>query len=88
MSITNRDSRTPPRFVSEMATDQMVWAKNIATTAEQMLLEHEHLREQIDRLATFIMDNLPGEPSQDEGAVDCAIRLLGEAYNSGEGSAV
>ena len=36
----------------------------------------ESLESQIERLATFIMDNVPGEPSQSEGAVDTAIRLL------------
>lgn len=36
------------------------------------------LGEQIDRLAKFIMDEIPGEPSQSEGAVDTAIRLLRE----------
>ena len=45
------------------------------------------------RLARFIMENIPGEPSKSEGAVDCAIRLLsrptpppaaGEAGTRGE----
>lgn len=31
---------------------------------------------QINRLANFIMAEIKGEPSQDEGAGDCAIRLL------------
>jgi hypothetical protein len=35
---------------------------------------------QIDRLAKFIMNEIPGEPSQSEGAVDTAIRLLREAF--------
>ena len=38
---------------------------------------------QIDRLAGFIMEAFPGEPSQDEGAVDCAIRLLRQARPAG-----
>lgn len=33
---------------------------------------------QIDKLASFIMDEIPGEPSESEGAIDCAIRLLRE----------
>jgi hypothetical protein len=33
-------------------------------------------RHQIDRLGQWIMENVPGEPSRSEGAVDCAIRLL------------
>ena len=36
----------------------------------------ESLESQIDRLAKFIMNNVPGEPSQSQGAVDTAIRLL------------
>jgi hypothetical protein len=31
---------------------------------------------QIDLLADYIMSEIPGEPSQDEGAGDCAVRLL------------
>lgn len=36
----------------------------------------ETAEQQIDRLATFIMDEVPGEPSQSQGAVDTAIRLI------------
>ena len=31
---------------------------------------------QIEKLAAFIMNEVDGEPSQDEGAGDCAIRLI------------
>lgn len=31
---------------------------------------------QIEKLANFIMNEIPGEPSESEGAVDTAIRLL------------
>ena len=31
---------------------------------------------QIDTLANFIMREIEGEPSQSEGAVDCAIRVM------------
>ena len=31
---------------------------------------------QIAKLAKFIMERVPGEPSQNEGAVDCAIRII------------
>jgi hypothetical protein len=40
----------------------------------------ESLESQVDRLAKFIMDQIPGEPSQSEGAIDTAIRLLRAAY--------
>lgn len=36
----------------------------------------ESAEDQIKRLADFIMENVPGEPSESEGAVDTAIRLL------------
>ncbi len=33
-------------------------------------------QEQIDKLALFIMVEVPGEPSESEGAVDTAIRWM------------
>ena len=45
--------------------------------------EIRRLREvdtQNDILAEFILENIEGEPSRSEGAVECAIRLLGERY--------
>ena len=36
------------------------------------------LEKQIDKLAKFIMGNVPGEPSRSEGAIDCAIRIIRE----------
>lgn len=43
------------------------------------LAENESLESQVNRLATFIMENIPGEPSQNQGAIDTAIRLLAAA---------
>ena len=40
----------------------------------------ESLPSQVNRLATFISEEIPGEPSKSEGAIDCAIRLLRKAY--------
>lgn len=40
--------------------------------------ENESLNSQINRLANFIMENVPGEPSQNQGAVDTAIRIMEE----------
>jgi hypothetical protein len=34
------------------------------------------LQSQIKRLADFIVDEVPGEPSQSEGAIDTAIRVI------------
>lgn len=39
-------------------------------------VELNELPDQIKRLAHFIIQNFPGEPSQNEGAVDTAIRLM------------
>ena len=36
----------------------------------------ESLESQVGRLADFISSEIPGEPSQSEGAIDTAIRLL------------
>ena len=33
---------------------------------------------QINELASFIMNEVPGEPSQSQGAVDTAIRIIRE----------
>lgn len=38
--------------------------------------EDNYLRSQIEKLADWITENMPGEPSRSEGAVDTAIRLL------------
>lgn len=40
------------------------------------LVRVDSARTQIERLATFIMDEVPGEPSQDQGAIDTAIRII------------
>ena len=38
------------------------------------------VRKQIDELARFILEEVPGEPSRNEGAVECAIRLIKAKY--------
>jgi hypothetical protein len=38
--------------------------------------DNEPLNFQTARLGTFILDEFPGEPSQNQGAIDTAIRLL------------
>jgi hypothetical protein len=44
--------------------------------------EDEEPAEQVERLAKAITDLDVGEPSRDEGAVDTAIRMLREAYDT------
>jgi hypothetical protein len=38
--------------------------------------DKESLKSQIKRLADFIIAEIPGEPSQSQGAVDTAIRIM------------
>lgn len=73
-----------------MPTDQLPIITNRAQGVDCPLCEmgepHQHapradlgeesLTSQIDRLATFIMENVPGQPSHSEGAVACAIRII------------
>ena len=40
------------------------------------MIEIETAEQQIDRLAKFILDEVHGEPSRSEGAVDTAIRII------------
>lgn len=58
------------------------WVNNIEQEVkkefEKLIDSHQHLSNEIDRLALFIMDNVPGEPSKSQGAIDTAIRLLSE----------
>lgn len=46
--------------------------------------EAQALTTQIERLAEVIMNEVPGEPSQGQGAIDCAIRLIRCAYTTPE----
>ncbi|WAA19630.1 hypothetical protein SEA_DALILPOP_3 [Gordonia phage Dalilpop] len=43
---------------------------------ERLVAEGRGSRAQIDHLAQWIVDNVEGEPSQSEGAVDTAIRVM------------
>lgn len=43
---------------------------------EQNTPDLEELERQIDRLANFIMHKIEGEPSESQGAVDTAIRIM------------
>ena len=49
---------------------------NNVTAIYRMAQLGEDLSEQVARLATFIMENVPGEPSASEGAIECAIRII------------
>ena len=42
----------------------------------------ERLDEEINRLSQFIIMEVPGEPSQDQGAINTAIRLIRDSRKS------
>jgi len=44
----------------------------------------ESLEDQVQRLAKFIMDNCEGYPNESEGAIDCAIRIIGDTKTQKE----
>lgn len=50
--------------------------ERLAKRLREKLPAAESAGQQIDRLARFIRENVPGEPGANEGAVDTAIRLL------------
>ena len=81
------DSRTA---IMDPATSALVALKNAAVDVERLAeqvakrdIRITHLSGEIDRLARFIMDEIEGEPSEDEGAVDTAIRLLRAGLENG-----
>ena len=47
------------------------------------LLANAELSNQIRKLADFIIANVPSEPFENESAIDCAIRLIGNSIRGG-----
>jgi len=69
----------------EYKVDQLINTNNIPIQEfDKLFIEHQKLAHQIDRLATFIMQEIDGEPMRNQGAIDTAIRLLKEAYTQQE----
>lgn len=67
------------RIAWEWANGQWLgdgWQYYLQRALEALAAPSEPSEQQIKRLADFIMENIPGEPSRSEGAVDTAIRLL------------
>lgn len=52
--------------------------KNLSVTDAALRLSLAQRDGQIDKLATYILSHVPGEPSQNEGVVDTAIRVLAQ----------
>lgn len=67
--------RRPEHVIEDTDENRRIAERAVRGIAEPT---PEPLEAQIDRLARFIMEDFPGEPSRSEGAVDCAIRLLKE----------
>ena len=69
----------------EEMLDLGVYIKNRIIEMEEwdaQIARYNMLIEQVDRLAKFIMENIPGEPSEPQGAIDTAIRLLTIAHGA------
>ncbi len=51
-------------------------ARLVTVAARERLEQVRNAEREIERLSKFILENVPGEPSESEGAVDCAIRIM------------
>lgn len=59
---------------------ELEFMRNQVNTSKQDL---EEVLKQIDRLSSFIINDIPGEPSRNELSIDSAIRLLKSANDKG-----
>ena len=50
--------------------------ERLEQAARERLEQVRNAEREIERLSKFILENVPGEPSESEGAVDCAIRIM------------
>ena len=85
--------RIPPKSVRELAHELMDGDADISRYDAERIAEERYndnlqaiyrmaqlgqiLEVQIEELAQWIIANIPGEPSVSEGAVECAIRIMG-----------
>ena len=85
--------RIPPKTIRELATELMGGDADISRHDAERIAEERYndnlqaiyrmaqlgqiLEVQIEELAQWIIANIPGEPSVSEGAVECAIRIMG-----------
>ena len=67
--------------------DDLFNGKSILTVGRSVVdeilnqLDEPEVNSQIDKLANFIMSEVEGEPSQNQGAVDTAIRIIKSYQN-------
>ena len=73
-----RDSMRDLR--DEAIAESSAWAREVERLrqARDAVPRSEVQASQVDRLGRFILEHIPGEPSQSEGAIDTVLRLLGE----------
>lgn len=67
------------RYVRDSnAPQDVIWALDAwANEEEETCMQVAFLHDQIKALADHIVAEFPGEPSESEGAIDTAIRLMG-----------
>lgn len=67
--------------VIDLEADAAGWKEahhKCAEFAAALEAQLSEMQEAVTRLSSVILDEIPGEPSASEGAIDCAIRLLRE----------
>ena len=66
---------------TDFITKVKEWHYGLEEVGEQIKTALKQTDGQINELANYIMNEVEGEPSKSEGAVDCAIRLLKKHYS-------
>ncbi|MBI1620314.1 Lar family restriction alleviation protein [Aquamicrobium zhengzhouense] len=69
---------TPNYNHPNVKVERLFTEDQLRDTLTTLSVRNAELERGIDRLAAYIMENVPGEPSENQGAVDTAIRLLGK----------
>lgn len=73
--------------IKDLEKDKKMKAKLILDDGREIVLgilnqlDEPEVNSQIDKLANFIMSEVEGEPSQSQGAVDTAIRIIKSYQN-------
>ena len=58
--------------VEDWDRDKATWIQLVEEKGGQI----NNFKKQVEDLANFIMNNIPQEPSKNEGAIECAIRII------------
>jgi len=79
--MSNEEKRivvVPPGTADEIRTEMKEALVQLSELVAGLTESYIRTSSQIDQLANFIMEEVPGEPSRSDGAVDCAIRIIRE----------